>query len=342
MNRHEFDNLLQKYLSGNCTEDEARQVEVWSECMLERSGLELSAREKSVLEQRIWKKLSGRKLGADSFWRTVFFSKGSLAASFVLVAVLLGWISRSYTGLFGAQSTTFAAGAELNTVTQEGVITFQSEGKPTVVTLEDGTKVTLSKESTIRYPVKFDQHVRKVFLDGEAFFEVSKMAGRPFFVYSGDVVAKVLGTSFNVRSSPGGKVEVEVISGSVSVYKNSGEAGKATEGVVLTPNQKAVSDIASEKIAQQEVDQPIMVRRLEQPDALVFEDAPLVDVLNSVGDAFEIEILIGDQALKTCVFTGDLAGLPLHTQLRLICRSVNGQYELRGNVYYITGKGCDS
>ncbi|ODS83035.1 MAG: hypothetical protein ABS46_07290 [Cytophagaceae bacterium SCN 52-12] len=344
MNRHEFDILLQKYLAGECDEEEGRQVEVWSENMLSQSKLQLDHSEKSRLQRRMWKKLSTEVLGRGGFWKTMFQFRQGIAASLLLAAIGAFWIGSFY---YHQKSRVpgNAAGVmmqeDISSVAQEGVITFQSEGKPQSLTLEDGSKVILGKESSIRYPVKFDAHLRQVYLEGEAFFEVKRDEKKPFVVYSGGLVTRVLGTSFNIRSLPSaGKIEVEVVSGSVSVYEDKKGKSPEADAVILTPNQRVVFEKTSRKLVPELVDDPVAFRSPEEIPDFVFDREVLPDVLSKLSKAFEVEISVNSPALFPCVFTGDLNGLPLHMQLDLICRSVNGSYEQKGNTYTVTGEGC--
>lgn len=346
MNRHEFDILLQRYLAGECDEEEVRQVEVWSENMLSQSKLQLDHSEKRRLQRRMWNKLSAGVLGRGGFWKTIFRFRQGIAASLLLAAIGVFWIGRSYYHQ-KFQTTRDAIGVmmqeDISSVAQEGVITFQSEGKPQSLMLEDGSKVILGKESSIRYPVKFDAHLRQVYLEGEAFFEVKRDEKKPFIVYSGGLVTRVLGTSFNIRSLPStGKIEVEVVSGSVSVYENTKGKSPESDAVILTPNQRVVFEKSSRKLVPEFVDEPAAFKPPEEHRSFVFDREPLPGVLSKLSQAFEVEISVDSPALLPCVFTGDLHGLPLHMQLNLICRSVNGNYEQKGNMYSITGEGCSN
>lgn len=74
-------------------------------------------------------------------------------------------------------------------------------GKRFELTLSDGTNVHLNSGTSLKYPVRFiKSENRQVFLNGEAFFEVTKDAKHPFLVNSNDMDVKVLGTKFNVTS----------------------------------------------------------------------------------------------------------------------------------------------
>jgi len=79
---------------------------------------------------------------------------------------------------------------------------FVPYGKTFEVILSDETKVTLNAGSELRFPIQFieNEKNRTVFLNGEAFFEVSKDANHPFIVNTHDMDVEVLGTHFNVTS----------------------------------------------------------------------------------------------------------------------------------------------
>ncbi len=69
------------------------------------------------------------------------------------------------------------------------------------LTLGDGSMVWLNAGSSLRFPVSFTDSTRQVYLEGEAYFQVSHN-GKPFIVTSGDMDVRVLGTSFNVLAYP--------------------------------------------------------------------------------------------------------------------------------------------
>ncbi len=83
--------------------------------------------------------------------------------------------------------------------------------------LADGTSVWLNAGSSLRFPVSFSDTTRQVFLEGEAYFEVSH-DGKPFIVSSGEMDIRVLGTSFNVSAfSDESEFKTTLVEGKVSV-----------------------------------------------------------------------------------------------------------------------------
>jgi ferric-dicitrate binding protein FerR (iron transport regulator) len=205
-----------------------------------------------------------------------------------------------------------------------------------LVSLEDGTIVTLARNSKIRYPRHFEPKTREVQLEGEAVFNVKRDINRPFFVYSGELVTQVLGTSFKIRSFENAKtIEVQVLTGRVSVYENEQKSPQARNGIILKPNQKITFDRESKKLVPELVEVPAIVEPPADKQKFAFEEATLAQVLEVIRKAYDVEIVVANPALNDCTFTGDISGLPLHTQLRFICKSVNASYELRGTTLFI-------
>ena len=93
-------------------------------------------------------------------------------------------------------------------------------GKRFYLVLSDGTKVTLNAGTSLRFPVKFLKgQSRKVFLKGEAYFDVAKDKSHPFIVNVNEVNVEVLGTEFNISCYPeDANVSTVLIEGSVKLY----------------------------------------------------------------------------------------------------------------------------
>ena len=113
-------------------------------------------------------------------------------------------------------------------------------GKRSNLLLSDGTKVWLNAGSKLIFPEKFQGRNRKVFLVGEAYFDVFKNKDVPFIVTTGNLAITVHGTQFNVRNDASdNELEVVLVEGAVSLKGNSmlNFLGKETR---LIPNQRAI------------------------------------------------------------------------------------------------------
>ncbi|MDL2247388.1 FecR family protein, partial [Bacteroides sp. OttesenSCG-928-J23] len=92
-------------------------------------------------------------------------------------------------------------------------------GQRAEITLPDGTKVWLNAKSTLMYATDFGRKERNVELDGEAYFEVTKNAGKTFYVHTETKKIGVVGTSFNVNAYKGtNEFEAVLIEGIIDIY----------------------------------------------------------------------------------------------------------------------------
>jgi len=108
-----------------------------------------------------------------------------------------------------------------------------ARGRQWSLSLPDGTKVWLNSASSLRYSLNFSGNTREVALTGEAYFEVAKDARRPFYVHTGSMDVKVLGTHFNINAySDEPFVKTTLLEGSV-------QAATAGKSVTITPGQQA-------------------------------------------------------------------------------------------------------
>lgn len=222
--------------------------------------------------------------------------------------------------------------------------------QPLKIKMEDGTFITMQPGSVIHYPEHFLPGKREIFLEGEAFFDVSKNAVRPFFVYNKNVVTRVLGTSFNVKMNMQKKqVEVSVRSGRVEVYEyNSVQKtiDKKNDGVILLPNQKVIYDQDSGLFTPTLVDNPLPViedlaDKKAPIESFVFEESPIKNVLESFEKTFGIDIVVENENIYNCLFTGDVSQQDLYTRLNIICQAIQASYEIKETKILIKGLGCN-
>ncbi|MEM1404803.1 MAG: FecR domain-containing protein [Pseudomonadota bacterium] len=116
-------------------------------------------------------------------------------------------------------------------------------GQTESVMLSDGSLVTLGAASTIQTSISSDERVVRL-IDGTAFFEVSSDPDRPFVVKADQLMATVLGTTFDVRIA-GDVTSVAVAEGSVEVTHPLIVADQATSVVsrhLLSMGQQVMTD----------------------------------------------------------------------------------------------------
>ncbi len=217
------------------------------------------------------------------------------------------------------------------------------------IVLIDGSKVWLKPNGSIRYSKDFNLSKRDIYLSGNAFFEVVKNPDKPFFVYTKDLVTKVLGTSFTVDAYDDSKdITVSVKTGRVSVFAPSDPnfSRRTTdlelEGVILNPNQKITFNKKEVRMVKSIIDEPSII--LPQSYAVVFdfEETPANQVFDKIAKAYGIEILYDKELLKGCPLTAYLDSQNLYEKLNIVCKAVEAQYEIIDGQIFIYSHGCQS
>jgi hypothetical protein len=115
--------------------------------------------------------------------------------------------------------------------------------------LPDGSKVWLNAESIFKYPVDFVGNNRKVYLSGEAYFEVASDKNKPFIVNTEKIDTKVLGTEFNISAYPEENLNITLAKGSVSLYNK-----LSNSNITLQPNDNAELKVNEANINLTKVD----------------------------------------------------------------------------------------
>jgi ferric-dicitrate binding protein FerR (iron transport regulator) len=192
------------------------------------------------------------------------------------------------------------------------VETVAKPGAKSRLLLPDGSIVWLNSGSRISYPATFSDSIREVQLEGEAYFDVAKVADRPFIVRTRDLDIRVLGTAFNVKSYPEeSRTEATLIRGLVQVSKK----GQGQQpAILLHPHEKVVVSKAVEHIPTKETANPsasdMMVVQLKKNamdtavvetawvyNKLVFDGEDFGEIAGEMERWFNVKISIHDPAV---------------------------------------------
>jgi transmembrane sensor len=338
MKQKELEQLLKGYLKGESSDMEKLRVEQWFDD-LTNSELDLSEPEKTEIKERMLARILAEKGQEDSPSGGRFLVLKVAASLLLMIASLAG-----YFYLQAGEPEVAAIAAPV--LSSEVVVENGSDGTKEV-SLPDGTQIVLKGKSRITYNRAFTGKKREVYLVGEAFFDVMRNPERPFFVYSGNIVTRVLGTSFTMiaaENSP--TIEVNVVSGRVSVYESDDEADepdqkKVKKGVILTRNQKATFFVKENHLIPSLVEQPKPARiPTRENKLLVFEDNTLTEIAAKLGENYSIEFVMENASIGNCTFTGDLSDMALFDVLSIIGKSVGIEYEVMGTKILLNGEGC--
>lgn len=152
------------------------------------------------------------------------------------------------------------------------------------ITLPDGTKVWLNAGSSLKYPMSFAKNERRVSLEGEAFFEVTKDSARPFKVLSKGQEIEVLGTAFNVNAYPDNTViKTTLVNGKVKLSNHK----RYSEAIYLLPGQQSTNS-NNGKIQLANVDTAPFTAWKE--GLFYFDETPLSDALQQIGRWYNVEV----------------------------------------------------
>jgi ferric-dicitrate binding protein FerR (iron transport regulator) len=344
MSLDDFDTLLKKYLSGNCTAREEKIVLEWYEKLIEESALELSSEQKQIIEQKIWSAVAAN-IGGGSVkapkskvvsMQPRKFYRLAIAACFILLAGIgVYWFVAG-----NQQMQTFA-----RFDVPEGYLHLSNEEKSVqIVRLSDGSEVTLQPNSSLYYPKTFREGSRDVYLTGNALFNVYHQTEQHFIVHTeAGLLTEDLGTSFTIEQNRQlNKIEVSVLTGKVRVYeeRNKSEREKA---VVLRPNQKVSFNATSRQFVTAIVDdpKPLAGEVAVQHNTFVFEETPLYQIINKLQQTYGISIVTENKKLENCHFTGDLSRKKLFEKLDIISQSIQCSYEVKDTAIILKGKGCN-
>ena len=163
-------------------------------------------------------------------------------------------------------------------------------GKSYNITLADGTKVFMYAGSRLTYPVVFSGKERRVYLEGEAYFKVTKDKAHPFVISTEKADAKVLGTELNVSCYKGEPCHVALLTGSVLVSDK-----KETRSVKLVPGQ-GVTVNENTPLAMSAENMDTYTYWLQ--GFIYYDDASLAEVTKNIGRWYNVNVVFDNEALK--------------------------------------------
>lgn len=344
MSQSNFDHLLQKYLAGECTEEEEQLVQEWYRKLITNSDLHLSDAEKSLIEARLWHTITTNvqepanrqtarlKLLTTRTW--LRFTAAAAILAVIATAIVLYRQPAGKSRHLAIVQPQASYDSLVNSTNAER--NFQ---------LADSTLITLQPGATIYYPAVFTGTTREVYLHGSAFFDVHHDAQKHFKVHlNNGLTTEVLGTSFNIKqNNTTWNIEVAVVTGKVLVYKRTEEESAtedSTNQVVLTRNKKVTFNAERNQLIAGIVDNPLPLPKTKTPnsaasatvsESFAFEEAELQQVLQALSDTYGILITTENAEIAGLHFTGDLSKHSLFTQLEIICKSTQTTYEIYGS-----------
>jgi transmembrane sensor len=217
---------------------------------------------------------------------------------------------------------------------QSDNITVLAEHSGQLITLPDNSVVTLNKEASITYPKEFSDAERKVVMQGEAFFEVTRNEKKPFIVDLGLSNVEVLGTSFNINAENNNdRIEVVVNTGKVRFGTSTGD-----ESVILTKGEKGTLMKNMNMISK--VDNNDINFMAWKTRKMVFNDVDLDVVIQTVNKLYESQITFSTDVGKNCKVTVSFDNQSIDAILSVLELTLDLEYKKSGDIIEVVKTGC--
>ena len=325
--------LLEKYCSNRCTEEELNSVLAWFEesaTTPEGKSLLLKVLEElpvgdeklktdfDVLLGRIHHKINLNQSNklleiADhnlyKYKRRQNFIKIFTRAAAILMFPVLGfglYMSIKYQSVKHDQTSVNLAYNEV----------FSSVDAITKVSLPDGSSVLLNHSSSLKYPAIFGGDFRTVELNGEGYFEVAHSPKIPFIVKAGEIQIKALGTAFNIMAYPDeDRIETSLINGIV-VLQRTEYGGKTIDLLTMKPTDLSIYQKSKNEISTRTI---VDDRYFSWKNGkLVFNKEPIGEVVKKLGRWFNVDIQVEDPELLDLTYTATFVHETLPQVMELI------------------------
>lgn len=188
----------------------------------------------------------------------------------------------------GDDTVSYPAGSHGNGLPDMLVI---PNGQHLQVRMADRTSVWLNAGSRLIFPHQFSAGKREVYLAGEAFFDVSGNAKRPFYVNTSYLAIKVLGTRFNVSAYPDeSEITAALEEGKIQILDNQSAIPRVT--AELVPNQLACLTKSNKELVI--TNQNYELHTGWKEGILQFEDEQMNQLVKKIERYFDIEIILKD------------------------------------------------
>lgn len=213
---------------------------------------------------------------------------------------------------------------------QEQLTVTTPRGGTYQVTLPDGTRVWLNAASSITYtaPVKGPGAVRKVTLNGEAYFEVFKNKNQAFVVKSKNQEVTVLGTHFNINAyHDENSIKTTLLEGSVRV------SSLASGAIILKPNQQSLNTGSTINVKPVDPNEAVTWKN----GYFSFSGENLEEVMKQLARWYDLQVVFDEPALKQKTFIGSIGRFEqLSKVLNMLSRTHVAAFNVEGKTIRIS------
>ncbi len=209
-----------------------------------------------------------------------------------------------------------------------------SKGEVLQVILPDHSKVTLNAASQIRYPSTFI-NTRDIFLEGEAYFDVSHDTSRPFIVHTGAISTKVLGTAFDIKSYrelP--NITITVTRGKVQIHENSKTLN------ILRPDQQLTFNKITGKVITKKIKSANTITWTRGHFNL--DDAYFNEIMLAIENRFKVKAIYDHNVFSNCENSIHFTSKQSLADVLQVLKAIQPiHYTIKKDSVFITGKPCN-
>ncbi|MCB0640888.1 MAG: FecR domain-containing protein [Phaeodactylibacter sp.] len=320
-----FLDLASKYLSGNATDSEVRELEDWV-------SADAANRETFMAVKKAWMLTGGQSgqsaVDVDGWWAK---TESELFESAKVVPLESRKGSRRWLSV-AASITVVAVVAALLYLqpwSGEWMMAEADADSSKKVELADGSEVVLNRSASLSYAYQPRSAVRRVELKGDAYFDVAKDPKNPFIIQCRMVEIEVLGTSFYVDArEEQDEVQVIVKSGRVAVRHQQQER-------ILGAGEMAVFSVTGNRLDT--LRPPDDNYQALKTNTLAFEATRLTDVVFALNRYYHANIRIESAALQDCLFSSTFTDKSLDTVLKVLEASFELTVRRENGLILLTG-----
>jgi len=337
MEQNDFQKILRKYLQGEALPEEKKMIDAWYASMGKDTD-DRGVPEELASDDFGWANIYAhvkKSKRRDKQRKLLPWYSAGIAASLITMIVSLIFFVDDNSDDF------------LRTKANDPFVTWENFVNTTkltqVIVLPDSSKIAIEPESKLKYSSLFNKTKREVYLEGEAFFQVTHNAAVPFFVHANEVTTKVLGTSFIIKAIKHEReITVVVKTGKVSVFTTPKKEEKslAAREIILTPNQQIIYDKKEQEISKVLVKKPVAILPEEEIKRMRFEEAPVTEIFKALEKVYGVEIDFDEALFSTCRLTTVISKDDLYGRLDIICNVIGTSYTLHEDRIVISGAGC--
>jgi transmembrane sensor len=228
-------------------------------------------------------------------------------------------------------------------------------GSKTLINLPDSSTVLLNSASRFGYNKTFGVDGREMELAGEAYFDIRKNAEAPLIIHAGNVIIRVLGTTFNVRANPEDSyVEATLIKGSIEVSLRTDPERKIllrpNEKIMIRKNENLPVDRMKDSLRRNN-NEMIAVTKIEPDpndssyvetvwtrDKMIFHKELFTSLAKKMERWYNVRIILSDAGLNDMEFTGSLEKESLQEALNALQHLARFNYKIEGKTVTVTEK----